>query len=41
LNNLIEKNPAKAEELKAMYEAWAKRAGVQPWPVKRLNKKKA
>jgi len=40
LNNLIEKNPDKVEELKAMYEAWAKRAGVQPWPVKR-NKKKA
>ena len=40
LNNLIEENPAKAEELKAMYEAWAKRAGVQPWPVKRRNRKK-
>jgi len=39
LNNLIEQNPAKAEDLKAMYEAWAKRAGVQPWPVKRRNKK--
>jgi arylsulfatase len=40
LNNLIEKNPDKAEELKAIYQAWAKRAGVQPWPVER-NKKKA
>lgn len=40
LNNLVEKNTAKAEELKAMYQAWAKRAGVQPWPVRRPKKKK-
>jgi len=34
LNNLIEKYPEKAEELKAMYKAWAARCKVQPWPIK-------
>jgi arylsulfatase len=27
--------PAKVVELTALYEAWAKRCGVEPWPVKR------
>jgi len=40
LNNLAEKHPQKVAELKAMYESWAKRAGVQPWPVKKPKKKK-
>jgi len=31
LNNLAAQNPAKAKELLAIYEAWAKRAGVAPW----------
>jgi arylsulfatase A-like enzyme len=26
--------PAFAAQLKAMYEAWAKRCGVQPWPIR-------
>jgi len=38
--NLAEKHPQKAAELKAMYESWAKRCGVRPWPVKRTKKKK-
>ena len=37
LNNVAEKNPQKVEELKAMWESWAKRVGVQPWPVKKPN----
>ena len=40
LNNLAEKHPQKAAELKAKYESWAKRCGVRPWPVKRTKKKK-
>lgn len=35
LNNLAHKYPQKAEQLRAMYESWAKRCGVQPWPVKK------
>ena len=35
LNNLAEKYPQKAEELKALHESWAARCGVQPWPVKK------
>jgi arylsulfatase len=40
LNNLSEKYPQKVEQLKAMYESWAARCGVRPWPVKRPAKKK-
>jgi len=40
LNNLAEREPAKAAELKAMWEKWAKRIGVQPWPVKKKVQKK-
>ena len=39
LNDLAQKNPEKVAELKVLYESWTKRAGVQPWPVKRLKKK--
>ncbi|MHC4330573.1 MAG: arylsulfatase [Planctomycetota bacterium] len=35
LNNLAQKHPEKLAELKAMYESWAKRCGVRPWPVKK------
>ncbi len=28
------KHPEKVAELKAAYEAWAKRVGVEPWPVR-------
>lgn len=40
LNNLAAENRQKAEELKELYRTWAKKAGVQPWPVKRAKKKK-
>ena len=39
LNNLAEKNPQKVAQLKTLWESWAKRAGVQPWPVRRPKKK--
>lgn len=35
LNNLAQEHPQKVAELKAMYQTWAKRCAVQPWPVKR------
>ena len=35
LNNLADEYPQKVERLKAMYEGWAKRCGVRPWPIKR------
>jgi len=35
LNDLAEKHPDKVRELSAMYDAWARRAGVEPWPVRR------
>ncbi len=35
LNNLAGEHPEKLEELKALYEAWAKRCGVLPWPIRR------
>ena len=37
-NNQAAKHPEKVRELAAMYEAWAKRSQVEPWP---LTKKKA
>ena len=33
LHNLASADAAKATELQAKWEAWAKRAGVLPWPV--------
>jgi len=39
LNDLAQKYPQKVEKLKAMYESWAKRCGVQPWPMKKDSKK--
>jgi len=35
LNNLAQKYPQKVEQLKTLYASWAKRCGVQPWPVKK------
>jgi arylsulfatase A-like enzyme len=35
LNNLAAEHPEKATELKARYESWASRCGVQPWPLKK------
>jgi arylsulfatase len=34
LKNLADEYPQKVQELKAMYETWAKRCGVLPWPVR-------
>ena len=35
LNDLVSTNPAKVEELKTLWETWAHRCGVQPWPLKK------
>jgi arylsulfatase A-like enzyme len=35
LVDLAAQNPQKVEELKNLYEQWAKRCGVEPWPVRR------
>lgn len=35
LNNLAGKHSKKVATLKGLYEAWAKRCGVQPWPIKK------
>ena len=40
LNDLSQKYTRTVEELKAMYESWAARCGVQPWPVKKPGRKK-
>ena len=40
LNSLAEKNPQKVAELIAMYESWAARCGVRPWPVRKPKKKR-
>ena len=34
-NDLAGKHPEKVAAMKALYERWAKRAGVQPWPVRK------
>ena len=39
LNNLASKHLQKVQELKAMYESWAKRRGVLPWPIKKPKAK--
>ena len=33
LNNLVEVNAPKAAEMIALYDAWAERCGVHPWPL--------
>jgi arylsulfatase A-like enzyme len=40
LHNLADKNPDKVKELATLYDAWAKRANVEPWPVRRSGSKK-
>lgn len=35
MKNLAEENAATAAELKGLYEAWAKRCGVEDWPVRK------
>ena len=42
LNNLAGKHPEKVEQLKTLYESWAVRCSVQPWPVNKpaQNKRK-
>ncbi|MHC4716452.1 MAG: arylsulfatase [Planctomycetota bacterium] len=40
LNDLAGTYPEKAEELKRLYRAWAKRCGVRRWPVKKPNQDK-
>ncbi|MBI1374261.1 MAG: sulfatase-like hydrolase/transferase [Phycisphaera sp.] len=35
LNDLSKKQPDKAAELKAKWQAWADRVGVEPWPIKK------
>jgi len=37
LNDLAAAHPEKVNELKSLYEAWAKRCGVRPWPLKKKN----
>ena len=35
MHNLASQRPEKVEELKSLWQQWAKRAGVQPWPLKK------
>jgi arylsulfatase len=35
LTNLAQKHPQKVKQLKALYESWAARCDVQPWPIKK------
>jgi arylsulfatase A-like enzyme len=37
LHNLAQQRLQKVEQLKAVYEHWAKRCGVQPWPIKKRS----
>jgi arylsulfatase len=39
LNDLSQKFPQKVAQLEQMYEKWASRCGVQPWPVKKPDNK--
>jgi len=38
LNDLASTHPEKLNELKSLYQAWAKRCGVRPWPLKKRKK---
>ena len=40
LDDLSRKYTRTVEQLKSMYESWAARCGVQPWPVKKPGQKK-
>jgi hypothetical protein len=35
LNDLAEAHPETVVELSALYDAWAERCGVVPWPIER------
>ncbi|HVR87284.1 MAG TPA: arylsulfatase, partial [Planctomycetota bacterium] len=35
LNDLSAQEPDRARSLAAQWDAWARRVGVEPWPVKR------
>ncbi len=35
MHDLAAKHPEKAQELKALWEPWAERCGVQPWPLRK------
>jgi len=37
LNNLANKYPERVDQLKAMYQSWAQRCGVLPWPIKKAK----
>jgi arylsulfatase A-like enzyme len=39
MNNLAEQQPEKVQEMSALWDAWAKRVGVLPWPLENKNKK--
>lgn len=38
LDDLTGQEPERARSLAAQWEEWAKRVGVEPWPVRRLNR---
>jgi arylsulfatase len=38
MHDLTAAHPEKAQELKRLYEAWADRCGVRPWPLKKPKK---
>ena len=35
MHDLASQHPEKVEELKSLWQRWAQRAGVQPWPLKK------
>jgi arylsulfatase len=35
MHDLAAKNPDRVQELKTLWDAWAQRCGVQPWPLKK------
>jgi len=39
LNNLAEKYPEKLKELAALYDKWAQRCDVMPWPLRKRRRK--
>jgi len=39
LHDLAAQHPEKVRELQALYERWADRCGVQPWPLKKPKEK--
>jgi arylsulfatase A-like enzyme len=40
MHDLAAKHPEKVQELKTLYETWAARYGVQPWPLRRPGRKR-